>query len=156
MDAAKTCRIEMVFTDREDRKSKTLFHLPFFTPPNTAFTKGLSVGAALQAASEAVLIGVKVFYSWKESNPGEAGPESNVRSLVGLFYRNESEYEALWLPSPKAIIFENTGAYQGIRVDPTVPELAPFVGPSALVVSAMATPEGTPFPTVYVVGGLVK
>lgn len=156
MDTAPTCRVELVFKDKEDRTARTAFHLPFSTPATTAINKGISVANAILGASNAVFVGVKVFYKAVERNPGVAGSESDVNRMLALFYSNASGYEAIYIPSPKGSTLEDTGPYKGIRANRLAPELLPFTSTPPVALAGTSTPEGEAFPQAFEVGGLVK
>lgn len=151
-----TCSVSFTYVDRGGRKGKIKLFLPFATEASHALQFGYDMNDAFQPAIQASLIEIKVLYEWRESDIPVADPDSNIHRRLVLFYRNEQGFEAISIPSPKAECFQVDGPYAGIKVDAQMVALEPWVDALALVVGALATPEGEPFPTEYVVGGLAE
>lgn len=151
-----TCRVGLVFTDRDGRKGRCSLHLPFATPADDAINFALHMADVLSGISNAVFTSYTISYDAREDTPELADLDANLHRKLVLFYRNEEGFETISIPSPKDIAFETSGSYSGIRADPLSIALAPWNTTIPVVVSTMATPEGEAFPTEYVVGGLAE
>lgn len=105
--------------------------------------------------SDAVLLKIVISWDWREIQPLEADPASDVHAKIALFYRNADYFEAIFIPSPKASLFESEGIYTGIRGDPLQPAMAPWTTDAPTTLANITTEEGEPFPTLFVVSGLM-
>lgn len=150
------CKVALGFRDREGRKAIITLNYPSSLPFATLFPEVLRLQSALQGASDALIVTASVTYTFKEEAPAVAGSLSNTYRKLALFYRNEQGYEMIMIPSPKLTIFELIGVMAGVRLNSLVPEVAPLTMGSNLLLDGLVTAEGDPFPTEFVVGGMVK
>ena len=153
MEHDATLRVAYVFIDRDGRKGRTSFRLPFSVSAATAMSYAISFAPAISGMVDAVLQSIDIYYSadvigWIAPLTGES---VNTKAL--LFYRNGDTIERQELPAPKAELFETSGILVGVRVNPLASEMGAWVNPPQSVLALQTTVEGEPFPTEYVVGG---
>lgn len=153
MAADTTVLVELRFMDRKGRTRTTTVRYAFSNTVATVISAINEAIAAYQPLSNAVITGWKIKYHVDIDEPGTAEIGSDARSILCLIYRDEERYECLLVPSPKPEIFEDEGAYSGIRVKGTATEMVPWTDPASTILAYLKTPEGLAWPTQYLVGG---
>jgi hypothetical protein len=149
-----TFRVSFAFRDREGEVSNTSLSLSASRPLSEIGPWIQQVADAMAALVDSRLDRVTMTVRFLPEGPlPEPGPESDTQVWLLLYYTNGDVVEAIQLPSPKSSLFETTGEYAGIRVDATVPEMADWAPVLATTIDGMVTPEGDPFPNVFLAGG---
>lgn len=149
-----TVAIESYWRDTENRDAQLTLHVPFSHDLAAIQAAAITALDVVKGISDAVLVGYKLIWRATIDNPPEPPLEADLTQFLGLFYRSDDETttEALWIPSPRAEVFETEGVYQGIRASAISSPLDGFL--SAAIQNILATPEGEAFPQTYIVGGL--
>jgi len=153
--AAPMQKVQMRYLDWNGNEARSTMYVPLSLSEGTLISALNTLLGFLNGITNGVIPDCSVSYTLDFVPPSEASIDSDVGRMLVLFYRNETEIEALYIPSPPNSLFETEGKYAGIRVDPTGPAILPYIEDAPDLFSILSTPEGTPFPTVYVVGGLV-
>lgn len=154
MEQLATIRAAAYFIDRRGRVAQASWHLPIILTPAEAADRALYIASKALGVSNGLLTRVRLTWQWREEQPQVADPTSDVQTRVALYYRNEDGPEAQFVPSPRPELFEQTGPYAGVRVAASDPDVALLLSAFGDALASSLTPEGDPFPTVYVVGGL--
>lgn len=151
---APTVAIESYWRDKEQRDAQLTLHVPFSHDLPAVQATALAALSVVQGISNAVLVGYRLIWKATLDDLPEPPLESDVTSFLGLFYRSDDETttEAIWIPSPRAVAFEHDGPFAGIRADASFIALSPLRDLSLL--GPLLSPEGTPYPVAFLVGGL--
>lgn len=151
---APTCKVELTYQDREGNKANVMFHLPFSTPPAIAAAAANAMISLLSGISDAVCVRFALRWNVTIDAPPIPALTSNVKRKAALFYTNEVEYEAIWIPSPKTEYTEQEGSLVLVRFDVGNPQVAGVLQAITAALSVTVTPENTPFPPLFVAGGI--
>jgi hypothetical protein len=153
--AAPRQQVRFTLQDRERNTSTVTFWV----------SRSLSISALegfidtmashIKQLSDARIIQVKCIIEYDIDNGQEAEPTSDVTRKAVFYYSNGDIYEALYLPSPRSSIFESTGRFEGIRIDPTNESVQDYILALPAIPFGLTTIEGETFPSTFVVGGLV-
>lgn len=154
MGAPLLVRVSIVFVDRGGKKATISFLFPASISPLSAIAWAKDTASVIEQMSDAKPIQAKYEYKHTLDDTAPAGFSSDNTRRAILFYRNEDEIEAITIPSASITLLEGTGKYQGIRVDALATAVISFNAAIQSIASSLATKEGEPFPTEYVVGGL--
>lgn len=151
-------RCPIVF-EWEDRDGNTSAQRLYFNHSDARET--IEAGAALwleavQGVSNATPRRFIMSWQWERVGPNDAEVGSDVYRRLALFYRNNYEMAAIWIPSGREELLETVGTYAGVRVAASVPAVADVLQLMAEVTDYVITPELNPYPNIYVVGGIAK
>ena len=146
--------VSVLFEDREGNQRATSLWFPFSLPISDLQTAMNLFITRAGAISDAYIRKWDVTYTWEDWEGSTAGADSDVIRRGAIFYRNGETYEALWVPSIRLDLAELGGDFAGIRLDAARPDVAALLVQLQDVVTFICTPEGDPFPTLYVVGGI--
>ena len=143
----------------EDREGNIAAQRQYFNHSSALAT--VEAGAALwytavQGVSNATLRRFTLSWQWEREGPNDAEVGSDVYRRLALFYRNNYEMGAIWLPSGRESLLETEGTYAGVRVAASVDAVADALQLMMPVIDFIRTPEGNPFPSEYVVGGIAR
>lgn len=129
-------------------------YLPFATPIDTVFLFVSAAIPVLNGVSDAIVRGADVYYRHIIDNPPPTVGLALVHQKLLLFYRNGDYSECVFIPAPKAEIFEQTGQYAGMRLDLGNPLVQTFSQDIAAMGIELTTVEGDPLGVDLVAGGL--
>lgn len=152
LTAANTATVELFYKDNE-REARVTLRFPFGLSTGSIIAASESLQSAIASISDAVLVRREIRWKWYEDNPPEATGTAPSQSYLALFYRNEGEYDAVYLPAPKEELWKASGAYAGVVLDTDNPAVAALVDDFNVALAAAAGPV---FPFVgasFVVGG---
>lgn len=147
--------VRFIFRDNDGNEASIHLYVPVALSTEQVVSFLNVAGPKLQNLSNASLVSAKVFYNYTFDSPQPAQLGSDCTSYAVLFYRNEDIYDAIYIPSPEASLFESEGEYSGIRVDAYAPAVVSFNAALLSLPWTLATEEQDPFPLEYVVGGRV-
>lgn len=153
ISSALWCKLS--FRDREGNVGTTSAYVALSLSDSLLLSFLNSFAPVVQALSNAHLFKVEVYRTLAVEGTPEPAIDADVSRFIGLFLRNDDYAETLYIPAPKAEMFETTGIYTGIRTDATSSIVVSFAEAAATVLSFTTTQEGDPYPTIFVVGGLV-
>lgn len=143
----------------EDRDGNTAAQRLYFNHSSDVSVVSTAAGlwlAGVQGVSNATPRRYTLSYQWDRAGPNDAEVGSDVYRRLALFYRNDYEMAAIWLPSGREELLETEGTYAGVRVAASVPAVADALQLMASVIDFTVTPEGDSFPDIYVVGGMAR
>lgn len=146
--------LRLTFVDLEGNEGVLSFRLAPSLPSSALLDFLDTVQTVVQPLSNASLVSATAYNKYLFPSPNEATIDADINAKLALFYRSDDIYEAIYIPAPRAEIFEATGIFAGIRVVASNEALVAFNAALVAFPEALATPEGTPFPLEYVVGGL--
>jgi hypothetical protein len=148
-----TALLELYYRDRE-REARITLRFPFALSGEEISSAAQELQSAIAGISDARLVRREIKWRWHDASPQPASGPAPANSHLVLFYRNEADYDALFLPAPKAELWEAAGPYAGVRLDTNNPFVQSAMGDFNL---ALASAVGAVFPFVgstFVVGGL--
>lgn len=153
MQSAPTAKVRLYFEDNEANRS--IMTLPVrFSISDAAALEFINFAISrIQPLSDAVIVGASLLKVWDDETQAEPASTSDVNKKLMLFYSNGDIFESLSIPSPHDYLFETTGKMANIRADATLAELQPVTTDAPTFFDFLVTPEGDPFPVVFVVGG---
>lgn len=150
-----TTVVAVVFKDRE-REAEFRIRFPFAISFDDAAAASSVISNAAQSISNGLLMRVTISKSYSD-NVGVTPQEgSKATRRMMLYYRNEDSYETISIPSGNPDLLETQGLYAGIRLNTSLSIVADALGALSLALVDVRTPEDTPFPTTFVVGGLAR
>lgn len=153
--AAPRQQVRYRLQDREGNTST----VTFWVSPSLSFDElqafVYSWANLINNLSDARIVEAKCIIEHKISNPPDAGMGSDVTTAAVFYYSNGDTYEAIYIPSPKEVIFEDEGGLAGMRINPLVPAVEAFINSLASLPFELTTPEGETFPPTFTVGGFV-
>lgn len=149
-----TVLIKSHWRDYGNRERQLWLRLPFSLDLASVQGRALELLGIVQAVSDAVLVRYSLIWEFIPDVIGEPALTSDVRAFVGIFYRSsdETQTECIWIPSPRADLFEGAGIYAGIRANAAAAGLAPFIDPA--LAGSLCTVEGAVHPSAFTVAGL--
>lgn len=156
MVAVPRCPIVFQWEDRDGNISAQRLYFNHSTAPaDVAAGAELWLGG-VQGVSNARARRFIASWQWEDTTAvlGESG--SDVYRRLALFYRNDYEMAAIWLPSGRETLLETLGTYAGVRVNVYDDAVADALQLMAPLIDFIVTPEGGVFPSEYVVGGIAR
>ena len=154
LTARERAFVSVLFLDREGNRRATSLWFPFSLPIADLQTAMSMFTTRAGAISDAYIAKWDVTYTFEDDGSNTASPDSDVYRKLALYYRNGLLFDRIWVPSARSEIFELIGPYAGIRVDSARSDVVAVLEGAQTVVEYIVTPEGDPFPTEFVVGGL--
>lgn len=154
MAARVTVKIAFSFQDREGQTGLLTAYLPFAASDAECETFANEFIDKAGVLSDANIIAYRYTWQWATDSDAIAAVGSNVRRSLCLFYRNDDRYEAIYLPSADMSLTASSDRYDGIRVDYSNPTTAALIDAFTAAMMQTVTPEGLPWPELYVVGGV--
>lgn len=148
-----TTTVECVFKDRE-REAEFRLRFPFAQDFNTIAATAQVIADAAQAISNGLLVRITVRKNYADNIGIVAPAESLVTRKMMLYYSNTSQHESISIPSGREDLLETTGAYAGIRLDTSNPVVIAALAALQSALALVETPEGSPFPADFTVGGI--
>ena len=147
------------FRDNEGNVAQVKLHAD---PDAAASSGGIgfaeAVAEELQSRSDAALTHYVQVYKYDASPPGgRPAPASNCYRSLLLFFRDAGKGGTLSIPSPSnSLPFDGNGAYRLTRLAPGPVLLSGVLDSLQSVLAPVVFPDGTPFPTGFVVGTLTE
>jgi hypothetical protein len=145
-------RIQFWWKDRDGNEGA----IQWYVPSSVAYTDVLGDAIAvaiprMQALTDAVFQRVVIEYKSSLFSPAEPPEGSTIRRKALLIFQNaDEELDALTILSPVSSLYETTGPYAGIRVDPT--QLVDLVDMLSSI--AFRTKDDRQFGSIFVAGSL--
>jgi hypothetical protein len=152
---APTVMIAFTFSDRDGNTGDIWMYLPFSTPVETAFAFAYAAVPVLHAVSDARVTRISVNYKHVMDSPDEPLSSANTRSNLLLFYRRDTDFEAINIISPRVDLLETTGDYAGIRLDMSNASVLAFADDFATWAIPLTTSEGHIIGPELVTGGIM-
>lgn len=146
--------VELKWIDRSGRVARTRVRCPSSVPPSALLSYGNTLASAMQDASSAVVVGVKVAYKLTDAEPPDAAEGPDAATALALFYRNGEDYNAFYIPAPLPWLWETTGPLAGIRLNMADPAVASVVELVNLALERGASPLPLPLGLGFIGGGL--
>lgn len=109
----------------------------------------------MEAISDAVVDEIKLYYRGYENTPATPAIGSEVAQFVGLYYSNEGEFDAVFIPAPKPSLYETVGPYAGIRVDTSNPTVLALLESLNLALATAGASVSFPLGSGFMAGGRV-
>jgi hypothetical protein len=150
---AATAAIKFTFIDRDRNEAAVTMYLPFAVSVDDALEWSYSTVSQFSALSNALVVRIQVSYKHTIDDPGLPDPQSNTRQNVMLFVENDQgDINALVVPSPRPLIFEQAGPYAGIRLDLAGAAAVQFQ--AGILAYLLRTEDNRQFGTTLLTGGL--
>lgn len=144
----------VLFQDKE-REARVTVRFPLSLGMATIIAAALELRSRMLALSDAVSPEVKFFHRQQVSGDTFGGFDVPIASALGLFYRNDGEFDALYIPAPLPTLFETTGPYAGIRLDTADATVAAMVEELNLALAATGALIAFPVGPGFLGGGRV-
>jgi hypothetical protein len=148
-----TCVAEFTFRDNGKGSARLQLRFPFSTSYDTMNSIASLFASRLSAISDALLVGYRFRWNWKEDAPDAPGILSNVGYYLCLYYSNGVDYEPVFIPSPNQEYLETTGSFAGIRLDLSNPAVVSLADALTTALLGTVDPNGGEWGRVLVVGG---
>lgn len=118
MDAI--ARVRLTLQDRDHNDGTVQWNIPSTVTFDSVVAALLAEGIPrVMALSDATFMRATVFYTHTANAPAPAPESSSTHRKLMLFVRNiNSDLDMISIPSPIAAIFDSSGLYEGIRVNP--------------------------------------
>lgn len=153
MASAPVIAIGISWRDRDANRAKATCYCPISTPEDTAWSLAIAIANCMVAISDAVLTKIELVWRWRVDDLGTPPEESTVeRKILMLVINEDAEINGMSIPSPRAALWETTGAYAGIRLDLLSAGAVGFA--DMLAVIDLQTEDGRIFGTELAAGGL--
>ena len=153
LTADTTAIVELYYKDNE-REARVTLRFPFGLSASSIIAASEAIQSAIADISDALLVRREIRYRWYDREAPEASGTAPSQSYLALFYRKEGEYDAVFLPAPKAELWETSGPYAGIALDTGNPAVLALVDSFNLALAAAAGPIFLFDGAVFVAGGL--
>lgn len=147
-------RAVFVFEDNNGNRGECAVYLPLALSVSAAISKMNAIAPAMQALSNASLIGgvLEASIEFEDAIPPAIDSDVMIRFLA--IYRNEVETRGVIIPSPALLPYDVVGSLRAIRLGREAASLSGLLDPLQSVIEDTLTPWGTPHPTIYTVGGV--
>lgn len=156
MFTADTCAyVSIVFRDREGNEASTRLSFPFALSDALISTyMGIWIGNVLPLTN-AGISSYTITRAYEDDAFERPTEGTQTLDRLVLFYSNGLILDRIIVPSANMDLMELLGPYAGIRVDAGRADVATLITGMQDVVTFVVTPEADPFPTIFVVGGLM-
>lgn len=149
-------RLEFFFTDNNGRTASSGLYLSDNISVAAAVAKAQSIGPKLQAISNASLIGATITYNVVFSEINPVLEPCNLLDKLILIFREDANANSLVIPAPRALPYDSTGPYIGVRLHPDTPGVSAALAPLLAALQGTTTQWLEPFPLTFTVGGLTR
>lgn len=120
------------------------------------YPAALNIIQAAAALSDAALQSVTLRYEARDTNHPPPATDSNVGFYLALYYSNETDTIAIWLPSPDNSLLETSGDFAGIRLDMGNPLVVAATDALTIALGATVSADMEVFGRSFVVGGRTR
>lgn len=113
--------------------------------------------AGLAAVSSAAIARAEVKFDFPVSLSPVAGPASDVKRYLLLFYRDDADAAAVQIvPSPGSLPLDLVGSYRAVRLGVESVQVSNLQAAMDKFAQGTLTPGGTPWPATFRVGGVTR
>jgi hypothetical protein len=153
----RTATARITWADRDARTARTTLYALSNTPYSVFQDAVLSWIDRARLVSNAKIRKVEYVYEYYENDLSEPNALADCSLFVALYYGKEDNtgVEALYIPSPVAELFETSGPFAGIRTDAQAVQMQGLITLFEDAPNGIVTIDGDPWPTSFIVGGLV-
>lgn len=146
--------VSIAFEDREGNRRNTSLTFPFSLSEAQIHTYMDLWIDRIRGISNAEIRHYIITHTFEEEGESTADIDTDLYSYFALYLSNGSDYDCIWIPGAKRELLETEGQYAGVRLDAARPDVAAILLGLADITAFIVTPEGDPFPSTFVVGGL--
>lgn len=152
--AALTANVSLLWQDRKGGEAHMLLRFPFDTLPDTIIaTVNLAV-TKVQPLTLCRATKARLYYTYK-SDDTTLPDEGEASRLLALFYTNGADFATIYIPGCDDAQMEQDGDYAHIRLDMSNPDVIDAVAAFTEMLTGTTLSDGSDFPPVFLVGGLV-
>ena len=131
------------------------------TPPQEAEHSAILVGAQrvaerLDAVSTAEVVKATIIYVNANLGLSPASVDSDVYTRCICIFSEGGEWGSISVPSVGALPFDADGPYANIRLTREALVLSGMLADVESIAAGQVRPDGSDFPTTFVVGGLTR
>lgn len=154
LTAYARAHVLIAFEDREGNRRTTSLTFPFSLPVAQIHTYMDLWIDRVRNISNAGIRHYVITHSYEDEEPPITTGDSSVQDKLTLYYSSDAFYDRIYIPALRRELLETGGLYAGVRLDVSLPEVIAILESMESVVAYIVTPEGEPFPSVFVVGGM--
>lgn len=145
--------LEFTFVDNNGKTARTGFYLPRPATVQDADSATLALAGALSALSSAGLQSARWTFFVDSWTATAAEPGSNCYERGLYIFRENALRGVLSIPSPDPLSFDVEGPYRGLRISRARLDVLGVLAPLEAALAGVVLPDGTSFPSTFVVGG---
>lgn len=144
--------VEYTFLDSEGHEAQVRLYPADISSFGAVASFAAALASALQGVSDAHLSRYRLVFPLDYAGGNPAAPDSSVRTVAVLFYRNGDDVSSFRLPSPSPLPTDTHGHYAGVRISRAVVDLSGMLSLLDGLLDGAIDPARRPYGHAFSVG----